>query len=851
MSSHEDITSTRALDTLQEPQPKGSRPTTPVSGILVQFQAEDLRPRPRESAADWILRTRDNQQEVCAQWEKERSEGDPEKAQADWLKRWGFKSSEEADEIFKLPMFGRYDAFQKYHRKRAADDLQEPEARNIQPPLKKRKTVKFAEEHRYRLISPPVEVPEDVYSPASTKGLEEEESSEEEEVGDIPDALKEIARKEAKRRREDDRAKAWLVTKAYEPSSLEQDPSKVTLMQMREDNPSEQTLHARILARKRFRDDSCDPPLTPNDQFWAFTLPSHCGDEEDEEDVDDVGREADDDTDSLSDDEPSGPVVSFSRGSETEEPADRRETPEAGPSQSPVHKSRAEQVVEQSAQRRPNPINISEDSAVRETIAKRWLAQKALEISVWNPDPSLVTVEHMREGDPSEQTFQDRWMMHKKMKDDTRDPPLTPQERRYCLNIPPLIESPIRFEDIADLDIMPDLDDYDTPEEGASKSLVQDQDISRKRPASSMDDSEKRPSHSSVKRPRIDKGLRRERPVGWLLDSLGGQRRARRWLAEKAAKTPPPDMELTDKNRRILSMKQMADDYPNEITLWTRWATQKVMEDEIEDASQEQPTTAKEQSPASMEPGHPHDDNGIPPANINSNTDTRADDTINPEPSVPIVSPNLDTGAEPTPKPDPFEAIMKRLDDLERIVRETRAEQASQQASSTAPTKRGLGRPKKSGIVQRDDGERQSITVDEQADTASERNSATREKRIRPRRMEQPMAEPKGKGKVSDGQESTILPNQEQEQRRKPGRPRKDAQKKMGSSSKPTTKSAATPVTPTSNPETHRGRGRPRKEEPPVKEEASKKTGQVRMPTPTAAASKHKMRTRTQSPEEQ
>ena len=37
---------------------------------------------------------------------------------------------------------------------------------------------------------------------------------------------------------------------------------------------------------------------------------------------------------------------------------------------------------------------------------------------------------------------------------------------------PPLVNSPILSEDIADLDIMPDLDDYNTPEEDASKSLV-------------------------------------------------------------------------------------------------------------------------------------------------------------------------------------------------------------------------------------------------------------------------------------------------------------------------------------------------------------------------------------------
>ena len=849
--SNEDITCTQASDAPQEPPREGSCTTTPLAGILVHFEGENLRPRPRESAADWLERTRDHRQEVDAERERERREGDPEKAQADWLKRWGFKSSEEADEIVGLSMFERYAAFQKCHRKRAADDSEDPEARNIQPPFKKRKTVGFAEKPQIRLISPRRECGYDC-SNLFTKGPDAEQAD------DIRRAQKEYTF-------EIERAKKWLVIKAYETSPLEQDPRRITLKQMREDNPSRQTFRARWWARKQFRDDARDPPLTKDERSWALIYPSLSDEESDDEDVYDIRREADDDTGGLWDDDSSVRMVSFSWDSETKEPADRSETPEGGPS--PSHFDKREAVTS---------VDETEDLAAEETLAKRWLAQKALQISPLNPDPCLVTVKHMQEDSPSAQIFEARWLTQKMMKDETWDSPLTEKERNSAIQGPSLDhreDEPIRLDDVWELGSLPDIDSYETPEENASEPLVQEQNVTRKRPASSMDEPEHNPSQSSVKRRRIDEGLQRERPVGWLLDSLGGQRRARRWLAEKAARTSPQDMELTHKNTRILSMEQMAEDYPSEITLWTRWATQKVMEEESEEASREQPMTARDQSPAFIEPGHHPDNSDVPPANFSPNKDTMTD-SADPEPSVPTVSPSmvtpadstaylnvqveptpdLNVQAEATPKPDPFEAIMKRLEDLERVVRETRTEPASQQASSAAPKKkRGLGRPKKSEIVQPNDGERQSITVDEQSDTASEQNTATGKTRLRPRRREQPKADPNGKGKASGGLEPTTLPSQEQEPRPKPGRPRKVAQataKQTGSTSKPTTKSTATPLNPTSTPRQQRRRGRPLKEELPVKEEAISETNHVRMPTPAAATSTHKMRTRTQSPED-
>ncbi|MDI1492712.1 MAG: hypothetical protein OHK93_004494 [Ramalina farinacea] len=925
MSSHEDILSAQASDTLQEPPHEGSCTTTPVIGILVHFEGDNLRPRPRESAADWINRTRDHRQKVDAERERERRDGDPEKAQADWLKRWGFKSSEEADEIVGLSMFERYAAFQRCHRKRAADDSEEPEAPNIQPPFKKRKTVRFAEEHRFRLMSP-IEKPKDGCLPSSTNGLEMEK------VEEIRRAQK--ARREAKHTRDIERAKKWLFLKAYETDALKRDPRKVTLKQMREDNPSVHTFDARWWARKHFRDSARNPPLTPREQAWPVEVPSHIGEEDDDEDVYDSRREGDHDTDGLWDDEGDhepgglwdderdhdtdglwdderdhdtdglwgderdhdtnglwgdespGRIISPIWGLGAKTPAYRSESSEGGPSQSPSNETKADEVVEQPRQRLLSSGDLSEKRAAEEILAKRWLAQKAFEISPLDPDPSLVTVKHMREGDPSEHTFQNRWLMHKSMMDDTREPSLTAQERNYCLNIPPLVDRPLRFEDYADLDII-DLDN--TPEERVSELLGPLQNVTGKRPASAMDESEESPSHSSVKRPRIEVGPQRERPVGWLLDSLGGQRRARRWLAEKAARTSPEHMELTHKNTRLLSMEQMHEDYPSEITLWTRWATQKVMLDEMEEASQEQPGAAREQNPSCIEPEHFPDKYNAPPAISSTNRDTMTD-SANPEPSVPNFPPNLVTQAdstaklnaqaeptpdlnaqaeptpdlnarnEPTPKPDPFEAIMKRLDDLERIVQETRAGPASQQASSTATNqRRSQGRPEKSDIFQTNDGERRSITLDEHSETASEQNTATREKRVRPRQREQPKAEPNGKGKASGGLEPTTLPSQEQEPRPMLGRPRKHAQaaaKKAGSTSKPTTKTAAPQTTPASTPRQQRRRGRPRKKEVPVKSEVStntigQETSNAQKATTAAVPSTHKMRTRTHSPVDQ
>lgn len=853
MSSPEDITSTQSSDALQKPQDEVSCTTTHLAENVVQFEGDNLRPRPRESAAGWINRTRDHRQKVDAERERIRREGDPEKAQADWLKRWGFKSSQEADEIVRLSMFERYAAFQKCHRKRAADYSEDPEARSIQPSFKKRRTVRFAEEPQIRLISP------------------------RRKFGDGCS----IASEEAEYTRENERAKKWLVIKAYETSPLEQDPRRITLKQMREDNPSRQTFDARWWARKQFRDDARDPPLTENERSWALIYPSLSDEESDDEDIYDLRREWDNNTYGIFDQDRSVRIVSRSWGSETEGPADRSETPEGGPSQSPSSEGTADNLVELPGTHLTS-VEETEALAAEETLAKRWLAQKALEISPLNPDPSLVTVKHMQEDAPSAQTFETRWLTQKMMKDETWDPPLTEKERNYAIQGPSLghrEDEPILSDNIWDLDSLPDIESYETPEEDASEPLVQEQSVPRKRPATSMDEPEHSPSHSSVKRPRVDKGLQRERPVGWLLDSLGGQRRARRWLAEKAARTSPQDMELTHKNTRILSMEQMAEDYPNGITLWTRWATQKVMEDEIEEASREQPMTARDQSPAFMEPEHPPNNSDVSPANLSLNRDTMID-RADPEPCVPTVSPNLVTQAdstanlnaqaepmpnpnaqaEPTPKPDPFEAIMKRLEDLERVVRETRAEPASQQASSTAPKKkRGLGRPKKSDIVQHNDGERQSITIDEQSDTASEQNTATGENRLRPRVMEQTRADRNGKGKASGGLEPTTLPSQEQEPRCKPGRPRKDAQasvRKAGSTSKPATKSAATPTTPASTPRHQRRRGRPRKEEVHIKSEASthtiaQKTSNAQRVTTAAVPSAHKMRTRTQSPDAQ
>ena len=841
MSSHEDMASTQASDTMQEPCHGEHCTNTPVAETTVQFEGENLRPRPRESAAGWISRTRDNRQRVDAERERERWAGNPDKAQADWLKRWGFKSSEEADGIMRLSVFERYAALQNSHKKRAADDSEDPEARNSQPPSKKQKTVRFAEEPQIRLISPRPEFGESGSDTAN-------KVSETEQADDMRGAQKAM---QGRLFRVTERAKEWLVIKAYETSPLDQDPKRITLKQMREDSPSKETFHARWSARKQFRDDARDPPLTDSERSWSVVMPSLSDSESDDEDPFDLMREGDSDMDGDWGNESPGRIVSPNPGSETEDPADRSESLGAGPSQSPSHERKAEQVVEQPRRPLLGSEDASEQVAAEETRAKRWLAAKAFELSPRNPDPSLVTVDHMREGNPSVSTFQRRWLVHKHMMDDTRDPPLTAQERNCVLRIPPLIYHPGRFEDIFDVEIESDLEDLGNsgqPEEGASEPLVQEQHVSRKRPASSIDESEDSPSQSSAKRPRIDGGLPRERPVGWLLDSLGGQRRARRWLAERA---------LTHKSSKTLSMEQLNDDRPDIITLWTRWATQKVMEDEMEGVSQQQPEAASAQTSSSIEPGHPPDNNNVASANVSSHTNSVTDSNLESGPAVPVVAPNLDTRAESTPKPDQFEAIMKRLDDLERIVRETRAEPAGQQASSATKKKGGRGRPKKSENVQGNDGEVQSISSDDQLEVASEQNTATREGRLRPRRTGESNADAKGKGKASDEPGATILTTEEQEPRRKPGRPRKDAQataKRTGSTSILAANSAAPSSTPDSAPKTGRRRGRPRKEELPVKSEDSthmpaQKTRNAQKTATAAAPSTHKMRTRTQSPE--